>query len=131
MEMEKIENFSKQETKFLAGEMLKELKPLMEKYGLTIDRKGASYGGHFVDIKFHVEVPQAAAQSQENDFNRYAQMYGINAPFGFSYTQRGMTFTVEGINHNKPKNRISLKRNDGKKYQCDVESINRAYSMFG
>lgn len=125
--MDKIEKLERQEVNFLGKEMLKELEPLMEKYGLTIRQKGGSFGGDFYDAKFHIEIPGAAAQSREIDFSRYAQMYGINAPFGFSYEANGKTFTIESIQHNKPKNRISLVRNDGKKFQCSVESINSAW----
>jgi uncharacterized protein (UPF0128 family) len=55
-------------------------------------------------------------------------MYGIKAPYGFSYEKGGKTYTVEAIQHNKPKNRIALTRDDGRTYQCSVEMINKAWA---
>ena len=123
----KIEQLERQEVRFLEKEMLEVLKPLMEKYGLTIRQDGGKFGGHFFNAKFHIEVPAAATKQRKNDFDRYADMYGIKAPYGFSYENGGKTYTVESIQHNKPKNRIALTRDDGRTYQCSVEMINKAW----
>jgi len=127
--MEKIKTFGRQEVNFLSEEMLKELKPLMKKYGLTIRAKGGSFDTSFYDVKFHIEAPKAASQKAKSEFKSYADMYGIKAPFGFSYESGSHTFKVDGLQHNKPKNRISLKRNDGKLFQCSVEDINRSWKV--
>ena len=122
-----IETIGRQEAKYLKNIMIKELEPVLKKYGLTITDKGGTFGGDFYDAKFHIELPGIAAKKSETDFNNYAEMYGIKAPFGFSYTQGNHTYTVDGLNLNKPRNRVGLKRDDGKLYQCDVRSINNMW----
>ena len=121
----KIKDLNREATKQLVPEMVQTLQKSLNKYGLTVERFGsARFGGHNLTVKFEVKVPEMALNKAEDDYNQYMDMYDIKAPYGFEFTARGKTYTVTGINHKAPKNRILLSVDDGGKAHCPVRMVN-------
>ena len=120
----KIKDLNRAVTKELIPEMEQALQKTLNKYGLTVERGRAQFGGHNLIVKFEVQVPEMALNKAEDDYNQYMDMYDIKAPYGFEFTARGKTYTVTGINHKAPKNRILLSVDDGTKAHCPVRMVN-------
>mgnify|MGYP004464777897 FL=1 len=128
----KITNIGNEETKALLPEIKEALQRVLNKYGLKVEQSGkAGYGGHNLRIKYEITVPAQAVKNAQKDFDSYKVVYGIDAdvPFGFTFQVKGETYTVTGLNHKAPKNRIILKTASGGAARCPVSTLNSQYKF--
>ena len=128
----KITNIGNEETTMLLPEIKEALQRVLNKYGLKVEQSGkAGYGGHNLRIKYEITVPAQAVKNAQRDFDSYKVVYGIDAdvPFGFIFQVQGETYTVTGLNHKAPKNRIILQKASGGGARCPVSTLNSQYKF--
>jgi len=123
--MAKITNIGREECRIIIEESLASMQRTLNKYGVTVDQTGkALYGGHNMTVKIEFKVPALSDEHVETEYNKYMEIYGIKAPYGFEFQAQGKTYRVAGINHNAPKNRVLLEASNGRKAHCGVDMIN-------
>ena len=131
--MAKIKKIERQETRLLVDETLTVLQKAMNKYGIEVGQaSGARYGGDTMTVKIEFKVPALAEESAKKDYERYMGMYGVEAPYGFEFDIRGITYRTIGLNHKAPKNRVTLKNmSNGRNARCPASTVNFNYRRVG
>jgi hypothetical protein len=106
------------------------LKPIAEKHGLTLDRKGRTYRPDALPVMFQFLIKQLDANGNEmdsraKDFIKYAASYGLKeSDFLAEFHSNGEVFRIVGF---KPKARkypvLAEKVRDGKTYKFPAERV--------
>ena len=93
-------------------EMDEALKPLAEKYGITIQVGNGSYGGLTGHLKVNLATTNEEGEDQNAiDYKRYASLYNLKEEWlNQSFVQRGETYTIVGLNPKKRKNMLLVRR---------------------
>ena len=117
--------------KSISEELLLAANEIAAKHGLTVKLAGGSYDEAVSTVKVEFTFPNLAKEKTERSAKLYAPMLGLPEDIiGRSYINRGRTYTVTGLNPNKPKNAVELKDDRGKEYQCSVAHIKVALRLF-
>ena len=117
--------------KSISEELLLAANEIAAKHGLTVKLAGGTYDEATTTIKVEFCFPDLAKEKNERQSKLYAPMLGLPEDVtGRTYINRGRTFTVTGLNPNKPKNAVELKDDRGKEYQCSVAHIKVALRLF-
>jgi len=105
------------------------LVPWAKSEGLDVNiNKNISYQAHEISFKVTIQIPDAARLSEEKDYNDWKVVYGIEAPFGFTFLDnRGIKLRVSGLNHRASKNRILYTMDNGKEAHSSVDYLNHEY----
>jgi len=120
--------FSRQDLRDFRAKFEAELKTLSDKFGvdLTIDHK-ATYG-ETMQLKIVAASKRTDGKPPETEMERAfkanAALFGLKAEdLGRSFTQRGMTFIIAGMNPRAYKTPILAKNLNGKMYRFPVETV--------
>ena len=105
------------------------LVPWAEREGLDVKiNNNISYQAHEISFKVTIQIPDAARLNEEKDYNDWKVVYGIEAPFGFTFLDnRGIKLRVSGLNHRASINRILYTMDDGKEAHSSVDYLNHEY----
>ena len=124
------EKFSSRSAMVLAQQVHEEvLVPWAKREGLDVKiNNNISYQAHEISFKVTIQIPEAARRSEEGDYNSWKNIYGIEAPFGFTFLDnRGIKLQVSGLNHRASINRILYTMDDGKEAHSSVDYLNHEY----
>ena len=93
-------------------EMDEVLKPLAEKYGITIQVGNGSYGGLTGHLKVMFSTTNEEGEDQRAiDYKRYASLYNLEVEWLIqSFVQGSETYTIVGLDLKKRKNMLVLRR---------------------
>ena len=105
------------------------LVPWAKREGLDVKiNNNISYQAHEISFKVTIQIPDAARLNEEKDYNDWKVVYGIEAPFGFTFLDnRGIKLQVSGLNHRASINRILYTMDDGKEAHSSVDYLNHEY----
>ena len=114
----------------LGKEALELLKPLQEKYGVSVDIDGSLSYGH---DKGHIRFAFTAADENGNaqsagqvEWNKNAPLDGFDvSDFGRKFTHRGHEYQIVGYAPRNRKMPILVERSDGTAYKMPPELVLR------
>ena len=100
-------------------------KAIAEKHGMTVRYAGGTYDEAEFTTKIAFEFPDASNAKAQREGELYAPMLGLPKDvIGKTYTSRGSTFKVVGLNPSRPKNSVQLEEvATGKKYKCSASYL--------
>ncbi len=106
--------------KLLGAEIQEALEAVAAKHGLIVSVRGGKYD----DTMYAPKVEFKTANADEEDFNRYANWYGLEGQFGETFTQNGRSFKITGIAPRSPKRPIICDELDsGKRFKFAAEAV--------
>ncbi len=120
-----ITKIDRPECRLLSEEIISLLRPLAEKYGLELDRKGATFNTSSMTLPVVLSVGSLASEKIADEFERYAHMVGAD-PSWFNHRfldHKGKGLTIVGLNLKAPKNCIQLEDDDGRTFKCSVAYV--------
>jgi len=106
----------------LAAEVEAALKTVAERHGLTV----AYAGGSFDASTYRPKITFAAVSDtgRPADWDAWCHVYGFKPEdFGRAFKNAGNTFTVAGLDGNRPKYPVIAVRADGKRFKFSAESV--------
>ena len=120
--MTKIERFSRSSAGDIRDQINAALAPVAKDLGIQLEVGNVVLGGSNATFRVEAAVLNDAgvAQTQEvRSFELYGEMYGLEKEdFGGTFTHRGDTFELCGLNMKAPKYPIQAKRlRDGRVYR--------------
>ena len=102
--------------------MDKAIAEALEPFGLTASIGNMKYTGSTITVQKFTATSTSSktlAKSEKDEFERDAKFYGFTASdYGRKFESRGKFYTLIGFNPSRPKNCISIRREDGKKMMC-------------
>lgn len=104
----------------VVNEILSAAQAIAEKHGMSVNYTGGTYDDATFATKITFEFPDVAKQKAQQEGEQYGPMLGLPKDvIGMTYTHRGSTFKVVGLNPRRPKNSVELEEvGTGKKYKC-------------
>jgi len=99
-----VKEFTRANCRTLMDEVEAALKPIAEKHGLTLDRKGKSFYRDKLPVMFQFLVTEKdedgnALDSRAKDFMRVADAYGLSKDdYLAEFRSNGRTFRITGLN---------------------------------
>jgi hypothetical protein len=131
---QKITEFTRANVRSLMDEVEEVLKPLAEKHGLVLDRKGKSFYRDSVPAMFQflVRVEDEdgnALDSKAQEFKKNATRVGLKADdLGREFQSRGETFKVTGLNLRARKYPVLAENvRTGKVYKFHQDTVKRGF----
>lgn len=118
--------------KALDAEALAALRPIMEKYGLSVTNAGGSFSETEATLKFKVSLPQAVrSASAQETWNLFCGGYGLKPEhFNRTFNCKGKTYQIVGIDPSRPKNCVKLVEFDtGKDYKSSATHVRQMLTM--
>jgi hypothetical protein len=120
-----MDKFNKAAVKGISEDIVKALKVIEDKYGITIERGSARYSEleFKLDLNIKVGDTEALENEEKRNFELMAKMYGFN-PEGYNkpFKNGGTIMRVVGFNTKAPKYPISLLAENGSRYKISVEA---------
>lgn len=116
----------------IGEEMERELEAVAKKYGVQIERGGATFdpNGNFATYKIKVSTvaDDGTVMSKEaEDFKRKAGRFGLDPEMlGKGFKHNGETFTVVGLAAKAKKYPVLVERADGKAFKMPSTLVRRA-----
>ena len=121
----KMDKFNKAAVKGISEDIVKALKVIEDKYGITIERGSARYSEleFKLDLNIKVGDTEALENEEKRNFELMAKMYGFS-PEGYNkpFKNGGTVMRVVGFNTKAPKYPISLLAENGSRYKISVEA---------
>jgi hypothetical protein len=104
------------------------VKDLEKKYNAKIELHTISYSENEFHTKLTVTRTDASGQKKVDTkrFNQLAELFGLKASLGDSYTAKGITFTIYDLDPKKSKFPVLSHGSDGKSYKAPIEYVNMA-----
>jgi hypothetical protein len=122
-----IAKFDKATARVFQKEALAALKPLAEKYGVTVTEAGGLIEPTRFTAKFDFKTADAGAKAVEQaqtDFRQYAQLFDLlPEDYGKTFKHGNHTFTITGLKLGAPKYSLTARRSDGKLFKFRAEDI--------
>ena len=125
-----VAQFNQTNVKAILEECREALKPIAERHGLTLDRKGRTYAGDALPVMFQLLVKELNADGQEmttdgKAFVRYASEFDLDpADLGKEFTSRRRAFRIIGLLPRSPKYPIlAVNVETGKTHKFPTEMV--------
>lgn len=128
-----IKEFTNPIVRKLMDECEEALRPIAEKYGLTLDQKGRTYRRDALPVMFQLLVTEKdedgnALSAMAKDFQNMAPLFGLEPDdLGKEFTRAGKTFRITGL---KPRSRkypvLAENVKTGKTYKFPAETVKEA-----
>jgi len=121
--MAKVTKMTRPVAKRIAADVAAALKPVAEKYGMSLSEGGWSY--YDTDITFKPKFAVVTDSGVPADFERLAPKYGLEpSDFGKTFTSLGRQFRITGIKPTRRQYPISGERvPDGKSYKFTAQQV--------
>ena len=120
-----IKEFTAKTCKQLAQEVTELLKPLAEKYGLTLRPAGGKYSDIAWTGKFEFKLgnPEKLEENSKKTFEMYADIFGLKPSDYGKLVRLGSSFyKIAGIKTSAHKRNIIIEK-DGKRYITTPEDV--------
>lgn len=134
--MRKIKEFDRKSVAEIMAACEEALRPVAEKYGLTLERQGRTYYRDHLPVKFQLHVAQEDAEgnamdSKAKDFVRLAKAYGLaEEDYLAEFRSNGRTFRITGLNTRARGYPVLAEDvRSGKTYKFPVERVKRALAQ--
>jgi hypothetical protein len=125
-----IKEFTNPLVRKIMDECEEALRPVAEKYGLTLDRKGSTYRRDALPVMFQLLVTEKdedgnVLSAAAKDFQKFATMFGLKADdLHREFVHQGERFRITGV---KPRSRkfplLGENVRTGKTYKFPVETV--------
>ena len=129
----KIKEFTRANVRDITDEIEKALRPIAEKYGVALDRKGRSFYRDSMPVMFQMLVTEKGADgtvisAKDKDFKRHCSLVGLEPDdLGREFELRGETYQITGLNLRAKRFPITGKRcRDGKGFKFHDSDVKRA-----
>lgn len=123
----KIVSFDRSICKMLNEEITDAIKPLAEKYGLSILPAGGSYDelSYTKKIKLQVKETESGKSGAAAEFARYAPMFGLpEDAFGKTFiSSSGTRFRINGIRPKATRAPVIAINDNGVAYKFSAETV--------
>jgi hypothetical protein len=126
----KISKFDRATVRQILAECEEALRPIAEKHGLTLDRKGRTYHHDALPVMYQFLVAEKdedgnVLSAVAKDFVKMASLYGLSSDdLGREFKSGGDTFRVTGL---KPRSRkypiLAENVKTGKTYKFPLETV--------
>lgn len=126
----KITKFDRASVRQILAECEEALRPVAEKYGLTLDRKGKTYYQDALPVMYQLLVTKMdedgnVLSADAKAFQEQAFLYGLEpSDLGREFKSRGDTFRITGL---KPRSRkypvLAKNVKTGKTFKFPAESV--------
>jgi hypothetical protein len=131
-----IQQFDGALVRKIMEETEKALKPIAEKYGLVLDRKGRTYHRDSCPVMYQFLVKETGARGEvltaaAKDFQKYAARFGLAATdLGREFRRNGTFFRIVGM---KPKSHkypvLAMNVSTGKTFKFAAEDVETALKL--
>jgi hypothetical protein len=125
-----IKEFNRTNCRTLMAEVEAALKPIAEKHGLTLDRKGRTFYRDQMPVMFQFLVTQKdedgnALSAAGQEFKKNAFRVGLEPDdLGKEFMSRGEKYRITGLNLRRRKYPISAERlRDGKSFKFGADTV--------
>lgn len=125
-----VTKFTNTNVRQILSECEEALRPIAEKYGLTLDQKGKSYRRDALPVMYQFLVRETDEEGNEmssegKEFQRRAPWLGLEASdLNREFTSRGRKYRITGLNPRGRKYPILAEEvRTGKKYKFPVEVV--------
>jgi hypothetical protein len=125
-----IKEFTNPLVREIMDECEEALRPIAEKYGLTLDHKGRTYRRDALPVMFQLLITEKDEDGNKlsaaaRDFQKYAIMFGLEADdLHREFVHQGDRFRITGV---KPRSRkfpiLGENVRTGKTYKFPVETV--------
>jgi hypothetical protein len=122
-----IERFDTTNLKMIRSEITEALKPISEKYGITISMGNISYTEAEMKTSLKAIIENENVNGKEVMFKKICFMFGLTEnDYGKEFVSNGRTFKVDGLEPKKSKYPIiATCLSDGKRYKFEVMQYKR------
>ena len=126
-----MDKFNKAAVKGISEDIVKALKVIEDKYGITIERGSARYSEleFKLDLNIKVGDTEALENVEKSNFELMAKIYGFNHEgYNKPFKNGGTIMRVVGFNTKAPKYPISLLAENGSRYKISVEAYKHLFT---
>lgn len=123
----KFESFDRTNLKIFRQEIEMALKEITEKYGIQFEVGSIKFSSNEFSTKLTANLGEkkSKADTYEQNWLKYAKWYGMNPEdLGKTFSARGKTFKIVGLDPKQRKNNIMLESN-GKGFKAPAEMVKR------